>query len=62
VALNQKNSPFAGSDRGGEHWAAIALMVETCALAGVEPQAYLADVITGMIDRHPQRLLNDLLP
>ena len=43
LALNRKNSLFAGSDGGGEHWAVIASLIETCKLNDVEPQAYLAD-------------------
>jgi len=48
IALNRKNALFAGSDGGGEHWAVIASLIETCKLAGIEPQAYLTDVITKM--------------
>ncbi|MGN8097490.1 transposase domain-containing protein, partial [Methylobacterium sp. 22177] len=62
LALNRKNALFAGSDHGGEHWAVIASLVETCKLVGVEPQAYLADVITRIVEGHPQRHLDDLLP
>ena len=62
IALNRKNALFAGSDGGGEHWAVIASLVETCKLNGVEPQAYLADVITRIVNGHPQRRLDELLP
>src|SRR4249920_3502218 len=31
---------FAGSDGGGEHWAVIASLIETCKMNGVDPQAY----------------------
>lgn len=62
LALNRKNALFAGSDGAGEHWAVIALLIETCRLVGVEPHAYLADVITGIVECHPQRRLDDLLP
>lgn len=62
LALNRKNALFAGSDGGGEHWAVIASLIETCKLVGVEPQAYLADVITRIVDGYPQRRLDDLLP
>ena len=31
-ALTRKNSPFAGSDGGGEHWAVLAALIETCKL------------------------------
>ena len=62
LALNRKNALFAGSDGGGEHGAVIASLIETCKLAGVEPHAYLADVITRIVEGHPQRRLDELLP
>ena len=40
----------------------IASLVETCKLIGVEPQAYLADVISRIINGHPQSRLDELLP
>ncbi len=46
LALTRKNALFAGSDGGGRHWAVIASLVETCKLNGVEPHAYLSDVLT----------------
>jgi transposase len=54
LALNRKNALLAGSDGGAEHWAVIASLVETCKLNGVEPQAYLADVIGRIVDGHPK--------
>ncbi len=39
IALTRKNA-LAGSDGGGEHWATIASLVETCKLNGINPQAY----------------------
>jgi len=62
IALSRKNALFAGSDGGGEHWAVIASLIETCKLTGVEPQAYLADVITRIVNGHPNSRLDDLLP
>ena len=62
LALTRKNALFAGSDGGAEHWAVVASLVETCKLNGVEPQAYLADVITRIVAGHPQRRLDELLP
>ena len=62
IALNRKNALFAGSDGGAEHWAVIASLVETCKLNGVEPQAYLTDVIARIVAGHPQSGLDDLLP
>ena len=62
IALNRKSALFAGSDAGGEHWAVIASLIETCKLCGVEPHAYLADVTTRIVNGHPSRQIDDLLP
>jgi transposase len=62
IALNRKNALFAGSDGGGEHWAVIASLIETCKLNGVDPQAYLADILTRIVNGHPQARIDDLLP
>ena len=62
IALNRKNALFAGSDGGAEHWAVIASLIETCKLIGVEPHGYLADVITRIVNGHPQSRLDELLP
>jgi transposase len=62
IALNRKNALFAGSDGGGEHWAVIASLIETCKLCGVEPHNYLADVITRIVNGHPNSQIDDLLP
>ena len=55
IALNRKNALFAGSDGGGEHWAVIASLIETCKLNGIDPHAYLADVITKIVNRPSQQ-------
>src|SRR5215204_4020962 len=62
LALTRKNALFAGSDGGAAHWAVIASLVETCKLVGVEPRAYLADVISRIVNGHPQSRLDELLP
>jgi hypothetical protein len=62
MALNRKNALFAGSDGGGEHWAVIASLIETCKLCDVEPQNYLADIITKIVNDHPNSKIDQLLP
>jgi transposase len=62
IALNRKNTLFAGSDRGGETWAIIASLIETCKLNGVDPQTYLADVLTKIVNGHPHARIDELLP
>lgn len=62
IALNRKNALFAGSDGGGEHWAVIASLIETCKLNGVDPHVYLTDVITKIVNGHPNSRIDELLP
>ena len=62
LALNRKNALFAGSDGGGEHWAILASLIETCKLNSVDPQAYLADVFAHLVEGHPINRLDELLP
>jgi len=62
IALNRKNALFAGSDAGGENWAVIASLIETCKLNAIDPQGYLTDVITRIVNGHPNSQIDDLLP
>ena len=62
IALTRKNALFAGSDGGAQHWAAIASLVETCKLNAIDPEAYLADTITRIVNGHAQNRLSELLP
>ena len=62
IALNRKNALFAGHDQGAENWAAIASLVETCKLYGVDPQAYFADVLTKLVNLWPASRLDELMP
>ncbi|WP_373424793.1 transposase, partial [Mesorhizobium sp. SARCC-RB16n] len=40
IALNRKNALFAGSDGDGEHWAAIASLIETALCRARHKQVY----------------------
>ena len=61
VAIGRKNYLFAGSDAGGRRAAAMYSLVESAKLNGLNPQHYLADVLTRIAD-HPARRIADLLP
>ena len=61
VAIGRKNWTFAGSDRGGERAAAIYTLIETAKLNGIDPRAWLADVLARVQD-HPVNRIADLLP
>jgi hypothetical protein len=56
------SSTPCGSDGGGEHWAVIASLVETCKMNAVDPQAYLRDVLSKIVARHPMSRVDELLP
>jgi transposase len=61
IAVGRRNWTFAGSDRGGERAAAVYTLIETAKLNGVDPQAWLADVLARIAD-HPAKRITDLLP
>ena len=61
VAIGRKNYLFAGSDAGGRRAAAIYSLIESAKLNGLNPQLYIADVLTRIAD-HPARHIADLLP
>jgi transposase len=62
VALSRKNSLFAGSDQGGENWACLASLIETCKLNGVNPQIYFTDLLTRLVNGWPQKRIDELMP
>jgi transposase len=61
MALGRKNYLFAGSDAGGRRAAAVYTIVETAKMNGLDPEAYLADVL-GRIADHPANRIDELLP
>jgi transposase len=61
VAVGRKNWTFAGSDSGGHRAAAVYSLIESCKLNDVDPQAWLADVLTRLPD-YPANKIADLLP
>ena len=61
AALGRKNWLFCGSDAGGERAAAFYTLIRTARLNGIEPEAWLTDVIA-RIGSHPINRLAELLP
>ena len=57
-----KNALFAGCDQGAANWAAVASLIETCKLNGVDPQAYIEDVLTKLVNLWPASRIDDLMP
>jgi transposase len=62
ICLSRKNALFASGDDGGARWAAVASLVETCKLNGVDPQRYFADVLTRLVNGWPNSRLDELMP
>ncbi|MBK3397947.1 IS66 family transposase [Methylobacterium ajmalii] len=61
VAVGRKNYLFVGSELGAERAAAFYTLIETAKMNGLDPEAYLRDVLTRIAD-HPAKRLADLLP
>lgn len=61
MVLGRKNYLFAGSDSGGERAASIYSLIGTAKLNGLDPEAYLHDVLTRIAD-HPINQIRELLP
>lgn len=63
VALTRKNALFAGNAQGGETWAILSSLIETAKLNGLDPQAWLTDVLESIVTgRVTNDRLDELLP
>jgi len=62
IALGRKNALFAGSDEGAENWAALASLIESAKLNGVNPHAWLTDTLTKLVNRWPPSRIDELMP
>ena len=61
MGLGRKNWLFAGSDKGGERAAVVLSLIQTVKLNGLDPEAYLRDVLTRIAD-HLINRIDELLP
>lgn len=62
IAVGRKNWLFAGSDDGAVRAATIFTVLGTCRVNGVEPVAYLKDVMKKLMSGWPQSKIEELLP
>ncbi len=61
IGIGRKNWLFAGADTGAETLARAMTVIETAKLNGLNPQAYLADILARIHD-HKINRLDELLP
>ena len=61
VVICRKNHLFVGSRRGGKAAAIFFSLVGTCKMNGIDPYAYLKDVMARIND-HPDARIGELLP
>ena len=61
IALGRKNYLFMASLAGGKAASIAYTLIETAKLNGVDPQAWLADVLQ-RIPEHPSNRIDELLP
>jgi hypothetical protein len=61
ISLGRKAWIFAGSDRGGARAAFMYTLIATAKLNDIDPQAWLADVLTRIADHSASRI-DELLP
>lgn len=61
IGVGRRNWLFAGSDAGGETLARAMTIIETAKMNGLDPQAYLADILDRIND-HMNPRLDELLP
>ena len=61
IALGRKSWLFCGSDRGGQRAAMMYSLIATAKMNHIDPQAWLADVLS-RIAAHPMHRLDELLP
>ena len=62
VAVGRRNWLFAGSLAGGERAAALYTVIETAKANGIEPQAYIADVLAKLAGGWPAAKWDELMP
>ena len=61
IAIGKKNSLFCGDAGGGETWAILSSLINTAKLNGLDPEAWLTDVLERIVSgRTKNNQLNEL--
>jgi hypothetical protein len=62
LCLSRKNALFASGDDGGARWAAVASLVETCKMNGLNPQRHFIDLLTHLVNGWSNSRIDELMP
>ena len=61
MVIGRKNWLFAGSENGARNAAILFSVVVSCKLSGIDPFAYLRDILT-RLPKHPADRIHELIP
>lgn len=62
IAIGRRNSLFCGDEGGGESWAILSSLINTCKLNEIDPETYLTDVLERIVSgRTKNNQLDELL-
>jgi hypothetical protein len=62
IAIGRRNSLFCGDEGGGETWAILSSLINTCKLNEIDPETYLTDVLERIVSgRTKNNQLDELL-
>lgn len=61
-AMTRRNALFAGHDDGARSSPAFASLIGTCKINGVEPYAYLVDLLTKLANGYLDKDIDTLMP
>jgi transposase len=61
MVIGRKNWMFAGSENGARNAAILFSLVASCKLTGVDPFAYVRDILT-RLQHHPADRIHELIP
>ena len=62
IALPRRNALFPGHEVGAENWATLASLIATCKTSDVKATDYIARTMRAILDGHPGRRIEDLMP
>ena len=62
IAIGRRNYLFTGSEDGGHRAAIMYSLIGGCTLNGIDPWAYIKDVLEKLSSGWPQSRISELVP